>query len=180
RADCEVRRVKAPNPPLSRRRVHARVVEAGRPDHARNSTLERSPNVRLDGVGNGEIDHCLGPVDLDELVACLLEHRREDPADLAATPVEGELHAARASTAGLMRRAAARKIRSVGPMPEIESFSGANRSPASSATSSGSTASISAMIRSNERSSVFVMSDFPSLVIRFDVDSMESMIRPFK
>ena len=36
------------------------------------------------------------------------------------------------------------------------------------------------MIRSNESSSLFVISDFPSLVIRFDVDSIESMIRPFR
>ena len=46
------------------------------------------------------------------------------------------------------------------------------------ATASGGTASTSAMIRSNESSSVSVISDLPSRLIRFEVDSVESMIRP--
>ena len=65
-------------------------------------------------------------------------------------------------------------------MPEIESLSGAKSRPASSETSSGSTASISAMMRSNDSSSVSVTSDFPSRLIRFDVDSIDSMIRPLR
>jgi hypothetical protein len=42
------------------------------------------------------------------------------------------------------------------------------------------TASISAKIRSNVSSSVSEMSDLPSRLIRFDVDSIESMIRPLR
>jgi hypothetical protein len=42
------------------------------------------------------------------------------------------------------------------------------------------TASISAKIRSKVRSSVSEMSDLPSRLIRFDVDSIESMIRPLR
>ena len=60
--------------------------------------------------------------------------------DLPAAAVEQDLHAARASTDGLIRRTAARKTRSLGPMPEIDSRSGANSNPASSLTSSGSPA----------------------------------------
>ena len=45
---------------------------------------------------------------------------------------------------------------------------------------SGSTASISAMIRSKLSSSVSVTSDLPSRLIRFEVDSIDSMIRPFR
>ena len=44
----------------------------------------------------------------------------------------------------------------------------------------GRTASISAAIRSIESSSVSVISDFPSRLIRFDVDSIESRMRPFR
>ncbi len=36
------------------------------------------------------------------------------------------------------------------------------------------------MIRSNVNSSVSVMSDLPSRVIRFDVDSIDSMMRPLR
>ena len=36
------------------------------------------------------------------------------------------------------------------------------------------------MIRSNESSSVSVISDLPRRVMRFEVDSMESMIRPLR
>src|SRR5207244_11810799 len=123
---------------------------------------------------------CRGVFERDELVALRLERRREHAAHLAAAPVEDELHAARASADGLIRRAAARNTRSLGPIPEIDKRSGANSSPASSDTSSASTASISAMIRSNVRSSVSVMSDLPSRLIRFEVDSIDSMIRPFR
>ena len=81
---------------------------------------------------------------------------------------------------GLTRSTAARKRSSEGPIPAAESFSGASRIPASSASASGSTASISAMIRSIESSSVSVITDLPRRLIRFDVDSIESMIRPFR
>ena len=65
-------------------------------------------------------------------------------------------------------------------MPAAESRSGASSTPASSASASGSTASISAMIRSIESSSVSVISDFPSRLMRVEVDSIESMIRPLR
>ena len=77
-------------------------------------------------------------------------------------------------------RRRARKRSSSGPMPDAESRSGGSSAAASSASASASTASISAMIRSNVRSSVSEISDLPSRLIRFDVDSIESMIRPLR
>ena len=65
-------------------------------------------------------------------------------------------------------------------MPAAESRAGSSSTPASSASATGSTASISAMIRSSESSSVSVISERPSRLIRFDVDSIESAIRPFR
>ena len=58
--------------------------------------------------------------------------------------------------------------------------SGARSTLASSATAAGSTASISAITRSTERISVSVISALPSRVIRFDVDSIESTMRPLR
>src|SRR5205085_12601294 len=116
-------------------------------------------------VRHDELANRFWALEVDELVACSVECRAEHAADLPATAVQRQLHAARASADGFSRRTAARKTRSVGPIPEIESFPGASRCPASSATSPASTASSSAMIRSNESSSVSVINDLPSLVI---------------
>src|SRR5919198_4846774 len=179
-AQREVRSVEAWNAALAHHRVDSRVVEARRADDTGKLAFECGGDVRLDGVGCREVHHRLCSVELDELVPLRFERGSEDATNLPPASVEGELHAARASADGLIRRAAARKTRSLGPIPEIESFSGAKRRPASSATWSASTASSSAMIRSKESSSVSVMSDLPSRVMRFDVDSIESMMRPLR
>ena len=86
----------------------------------------------------------------------------------------------RPTSAGLTRWIAARKRASLGPIPAAESRSSRSRSAASAATSSAVTASMRSMISSSESSSVSVISDFPSRLIRFEVDSIESSIRPFR
>src|SRR5712691_1663198 len=83
-------------------------------------------------VETAHVDVLAGP-DSTHLVAHGLERRAQHPAHLSFVSEQRQLHAARASTAGLTRRAAARKARSLGPIPEIDSFSGASSSPASSA-----------------------------------------------
>ena len=86
---------------------------------------------------------------------------------------------ARRATDSRVRRRCG-KCFSSGPTPEAERRSGGSSTAASSASASASTASISAKIRSNVSSSVSEMSDFPSRLMRFDVDSIESMIRPLR
>ena len=79
-----------------------------------------------------------------------------------------------------MRSSAARNRSSLGPMHAADSRSDASSAAASSETELASTASISATIRSSDRSSESVISDLPSRFIRVDVDSIESRMRPFR
>src|SRR5215207_9787013 len=180
RADREVRCVEHGETPLLCRVLDRFRVPTGRADHARDAGGEGDSHVLDDSLGRGEIDHRLGVVELHELVPGSLERRRERRSNLPPSPVQGNLHAAAAVKAGLTRSTAAWKRSSLGPMPAAESRSGASSRPASSASASGSTASISAMIRSIERISVSVISDLPRRLIRFEVDSIESRIRPLR
>ena len=86
--------------------------------------------------------------------------------------------AARASRPGFTRATAVRNRSSLGPIPDAETRSGSSRSAQSSDTAAASTASISAIRRSVVSSSVSVTIDFPSRVIRFEVDSIASISRP--
>src|SRR5207302_2856071 len=164
-------------------------VAAGRPDDTRYALLERRPHVLRDGVGGGEVDRCVESGHVDRvadlepphLVSRGLERGNKRPAYLPVAAEERNLHAAaRRSSSGLTRSTAARKRFSSGPTPDTESRSGRSSNEASSPIASASTASISAMIRSKPSSSVSVTTDLPSRVIRFEVDSIESMIRPFR
>src|SRR5438876_3388247 len=163
-----------------------RPAEAARADDSGYALLESGADVAGRSIRLREVDRRVEPGEIrllptpnpPHLMTGRLESRREHRADLATVPEQRDFHAARASS-GLTRSTAARKRFSLGPIPAAESFSGARSTPASSASSSASTASISAMIRSIESSSVSEISDFPSRLIRFEVDSIESMIRPF-
>src|SRR5437588_348455 len=163
-ADREVRRDEERHPAVAREPVQPLRVPPGCADDARYPRLEGGAHVPLDHLGRREIDHRLRSLEIvAELVTGLLERGSEDAADLPATAVQDDLHAAaRATRAGLRRSTASWNRSSLGPTPAADRRSGASKRPASSETASGSTASISAMIRSNERSSVSPMGDLPS------------------
>src|SRR5215208_2363991 len=180
RPDREVGRIEQRDAALLRNLVEGLRVPAGGPHHRGNPPLQRAAHVVLDGLRGGEVDHRLRLLEPHQLMAGRFERRPEHRSDLPASPVEDEPHAAAALSVGLIRSTAARKRSSLGPIPAADSCSGVSSRPASSASASASTASISAMIRSSERISVSVISDLPSLLMRFEVDSIESRIRPLR
>src|SRR5207249_9308305 len=78
-----------------------------RPDDARNVSFESRANVGLDRLRCGEVDHRVRRGEVaHEPVPGLLERRRERTPDLPAASVEGDFHAARARSAGLIRATA--------------------------------------------------------------------------
>src|SRR5829696_7046267 len=180
RSDREVRGVEERDTLLLGEPRQSGRLPAGRPDDARDRSLERRSHVCLHGLRRSEVDDRLGTVELDQIVSGRLQRRRQHRTHLAAAPVEGDLHAAAVASAGLTRSTAARKRSSLGPIAAADSRSGASKTPASSARLSASTASISAMIRSSESISVSVISDLPSRLIRLEVASIERRIRPFR
>src|SRR6266508_2591757 len=192
RAHCEVRSDEARDPLLARDEVESCDVigaESRRPHDARYPCAERSLDVRAHGIGTGEVDgggvvvvrRCAGLVDGRDGVPCLLEPRSQHGPDLAGRSEQENPHAAAAATRpGQTGSTAARSRSSFGPIAAAERRSRASRRSANSATPEISTASISARMRSSERSSLSVMRDFPSRLIRFEVSSMDSMIRPLR
>src|SRR5207253_6484637 len=123
-------------------------------------------------VEAGDLER-VAEVEAAHLVSGRLERGPERATHLPLGAEEGDLHAAaRASSAGFTRSIAARHRFSFGPTAEAERRSGASSTPASSASWSASTESISAMMRSKPSSSVSVTTDLPSRLIRFEVDSI--------
>src|SRR5439155_3292466 len=192
RADREIGRDEERNPPFPREPVELPelfLAEPARADDVRDTLLEARANGRVGDIRPREVDRRVDPPELARIVPADalhvvprgLERGLQNTSDLALVSEQRDSHAAaRAGSSGLIRRRASRKRSSPGPMPAAESRSGASRTPASSATASAVTASISAAMRSIESSSVSVISDFPSRLIRFDVASIESRMRPFR
>src|SRR5205807_2248679 len=189
RAEREVRRDEQAHAAFARNLIERLRVPARRADDAGDALLERGARVRRRGRRRGEVHRgvetanvgLVAELDPAHLVSGAFEHGHECATDLPLGAEEGELHAAaRATSEAFARSTARRKRSSSGPTPEAESRSGGSSTVASSAISSASTASISAKIRSNVRSSVSEISDLPSRLIRLEVDSIDSMIRPFR
>src|SRR4051794_11567065 len=188
----EVRRNEAaddPPPPELVERAEIRGPHPGLAAGARDARLEAALDVPSHHVRAREVDRGIVPVaprlvaapGRRDLVPCLHELGSEGRPHFSVRAVEKDLHAAAAEMRSEETTSTALSTRfSLGPTAATDSRSRARSAPVSSATLDASTASISASMRSRSRSSLSVMSDLPSRLIRVDVSSIESMILPLR